>query len=406
MHIKVLKTNKSLPFTYCKIGFWSTFTLAISVFISGCAAPPAPPEKKYLNVRIAARNAAESAAEQLKHAGWRDGAVWVAPAINHHSGEITASGRELQVLMAMDLKILLGDAVIQSLGGEENTKWDWILAPSVNFEKPTGKDSGSNWFKVKVSIVSPKGKSLSGVVVRVNANQFDATPSRFFRDAPIYLTGNYNNIRTEFAKGEKSTASLEDRNRFIAVEGMIQESILNFESGDYKKAIQGFDKVIAKDPENLPALSGRYQSLIEVGSATEVENALVKMIAAALKQKNISFRFLFQVRSVEFRDDNEITRHYHSWLNQLAKQVFSAGHCLQVRGHTSRSGSFEYNNDLSYSRANQVMNLMLKYESGLKGRIKIQGRGYQDNVIGSGTDDANDAIDRRVDFKLLSCKNF
>lgn len=383
------------------MGYWILFSIVLSVFTSGCAAPP---EENYFNVRIAARNAANTTATQLKSAGWRDGAIWVAPAINRHSGEITASGRELQVLMALDLKILLGDAVIQSLGGNEDTAWDWILAPSVEFEKPTDEKFDTNWFKINVAVISPKGRTLPGVTLRVNAQQFDATPSRFFRDAPLYLTGAYNDIRQEFAKGGNSTVPLEARNRFIAVEGLIQEAILNFESGNYRKAIQGFDKVIDKDVENLPALSGRYQSLLEIGKAPEIEVALIKLIDAAIKQKNISFRFLFQVRSVDFRDDVQITRHYHSWLSQLAKQVFASGSCLQVRGHASRSGSFEYNNELSYSRANQVVGLLLKYAPGLKGRVSVEGRGYQDNVVGSGSDDSADAIDRRVDFKLLSCQ--
>ena len=43
-------------------------------------------------------------------------------------------------------------------------------------------------------------------------------------------------------------------------------------------------------------------------------------------------------------------------------------------------------------------------ESALVGaRIKTQGMGFRENIIGSGTDNAVDALDRRVEFKVVGC---
>lgn len=375
----------------------------VFAIISGCAEIPAPPEVSYPSVRIASRNAAHALADQIKSAGNTTGAIWVSPVINLHSGEITASGREMQVLMALDLKTLLGDAVVQSLGAKDGSSWNWVLAPTVQFEKPRDGKLDESWFKINVVAVSPEGKTLPGVTLRVNAHQFDATPSRFFRDAPLVLTGAYHDSRQEFHKGSKSNVPIEARKQFIATEGMLQEAVLSYEAGDFRGSISGFEKTIQKDAGNLTALSGRYQALLELGNYTEAESALSQLMSAAIKQGNISFKFLFQVRSTEFRDDLEITRRYNSWLNQIAKQIYSSGMCLHILGHASRSGSFEFNQQLSHSRASSVMSQLLRYAPGLKGRIKADGRGYQDNIVGSGTDDAKDAIDRRVDFKLLSC---
>jgi outer membrane protein OmpA-like peptidoglycan-associated protein len=374
--------------------------------LAGCAeAPTAPSEKAYPNVRQAARNAAHALANQIKHEGNQQGTIWVSPVINRHSGEITASGREMQVLLALDLKTLLGDAVVQSLGGKGGTAWNWVLAPSVQFEKPKEGKLEESWFIIEIAVVSPGGKKLHGITLRVNAHQFDATPSRFFRDAPLYLTGNYHQTRQEISKGVKSGLPLEARNRFIALEGQLQEAISRYEDGDYPAALSGFDTIISKDPENLPALSGRYQTLLEMGGSTaDIESALAQLMTTAISQGNISFKFLFQVRSVEFRDDQEITRRYQAWLRQLAKQIHSGGKCLNVLGHASRSGSYEYNLRLSASRATTVMNQLVKYEPKLKGRVRAEGRSYQDNIVGSGSDDATDAIDRRVDFEMFACK--
>lgn len=399
-----------MPRQSCCLPHWAGARLVLAVamiVLTGCAEVPkpivAPPEVAYPNIRVASRNAALVLADQIRAVGKGEGAVWVSPAINVHSGEITASGRELQILTALDLKTLLGDVVVKSLGAKEDAQWSWVLAPSVQFEKPKSGAQDDSWFRVSVAAISPTGKSLPGITLRVNARQFDATPSRFYREAPLVLTGSYHETRQEVAKGGGSSIPVEARNRFITIEGLLQEAVLRYESGDYPEALAGFDRVIARDSSNLTALSGRYQALIERGDATMAEAALSALMDAAIKQGNISFKFLFQVRSVEFRDDLDISRRYQSWLKQIARHLSTAGVCVNVLGHASRSGSFDYNMKLSTARATQIMQQLLAYELRLKGRVSAEGRGYQDNVIGSGSDDATDAIDRRVDFKIVTC---
>ena len=37
------------------------------------------------------------------------------------------------------------------------------------------------------------------------------------------------------------------------------------------------------------------------------------------------------------------------------------------------------------------------------GRLVPAGMGYRENLVGSGTDDLRDALDRRVEFKVRNC---
>jgi len=39
----------------------------------------------------------------------------------------------------------------------------------------------------------------------------------------------------------------------------------------------------------------------------------------------------------------------------------------------------------------------------ITGRIQAVGMGFRENVIGTGTDDLRDALDRRVEFKVRPC---
>jgi outer membrane protein OmpA-like peptidoglycan-associated protein len=38
------------------------------------------------------------------------------------------------------------------------------------------------------------------------------------------------------------------------------------------------------------------------------------------------------------------------------------------------------------------------------GRTETIGMGFRQNLVGSGTDDAGDALDRRVEFKVVQCR--
>ena len=47
---------------------------------------------------------------------------------------------------------------------------------------------------------------------------------------------------------------------------------------------------------------------------------------------------------------------------------------------------------------------MLESEArGLASQLRATGVGYTQNLVGTGTDDASDAIDRRVEFKVVEC---
>jgi outer membrane protein OmpA-like peptidoglycan-associated protein len=136
----------------------------------------------------------------------------------------------------------------------------------------------------------------------------------------------------------------------------------------------------------------------------EAEQAYANLLKHAIAENNLSVKFLFRVRSREFWDDSELGAQYFMWIRQIARQVLASGKCLEISGHASKSGTAEFNESLSLSRAQWVMEQMLKIEPKLAGRLKATGKGFRENIIGSGSDDALDAIDRRVEFVLSSCK--
>ncbi len=72
-------------------------------------------------------------------------------------------------------------------------------------------------------------------------------------------------------------------------------------------------------------------------------------------------------------------------------------------GHTSHTGSEQFNDSLSLSRATYITQRLQLQVSQLHGRLESEGRGFRENIVGSGTDDVRDALDRRVEFTVRDC---
>ena len=94
---------------------------------------------------------------------------------------------------------------------------------------------------------------------------------------------------------------------------------------------------------------------------------------------------------------------YGMWLRQIARESVASKVCMNVLGHTSRTGSEQANNALSLQRAEHIRQRLATEAPQLGPRLKAAGMGFRQNVIGSGTDNALDALDRRVEFKIVDC---
>ena len=73
---------------------------------------------------------------------------------------------------------------------------------------------------------------------------------------------------------------------------------------------------------------------------------------------------------------------------------------MNIVGHTSHTGS-EQVNDAPVAAARAVHPPAPRRRGGrARRRTKPTGMGFRQNIVGSGTDDAVDALDRRVEFKI------
>ena len=52
----------------------------------------------------------------------------------------------------------------------------------------------------------------------------------------------------------------------------------------------------------------------------------------------------------------------------------------------------------------ELIELLADQAAGLSRRLRASGMGFRGNIVGTGADDATDAIDRRVEFKVEACR--
>jgi outer membrane protein OmpA-like peptidoglycan-associated protein len=232
----------------------------------------------------------------------------------------------------------------------------------------------------------------------------DHTGLRYYKDSPVLLKdkvieGYYRT--TDTPAGGKADGYYMER---IAAASMIREATDLYNAERYQEALGQYRNALATpEGEQLRTLSGIYLTSVKLGKTADAEKAFAGVVALGLAYNELGVKFLFNPGSVEFWSDPKISGAYPMWLRQIARESANANACLEVVGHTSHSGAAPANEQLSLRRAAVIRQRLVTEVAALGPRTRATGMGFRQNIVGSGTDDAFDALDRRVEFKIVPC---
>lgn len=249
----------------------------------------------------------------------------------------------------------------------------------------------------------------SGIVVaqasaRARDEGIDTTPSRYYQDSPILLKDQVieGYVKTTATPpGQPADRIYLER---IATATLINDATEAYNAERYQEALGMYRSALATPAgEQLRVLNGIYLSSWKLGRSAEAEQAFGKVVALGIAHKQLGVKFLFNPNSTEFWSDSRISGAYSMWLRQIARETVGAKVCMDVVGHTSHSGSEELNDALSLRRASHVRQLLASESAALGTRMTPVGRGFRENIVGTGTDNAADALDRRVEFRIRPC---
>ncbi|HEY2559024.1 MAG TPA: OmpA family protein [Caldimonas sp.] len=232
----------------------------------------------------------------------------------------------------------------------------------------------------------------------------DQTPSRYYRDVPVLIK---DKVLEGYAKTTTTTPGQRADGYYlerIGAASVISEATTLYNAEKYQDALGQYRSALSTPQgEQLRAQSGIYLSSIRLGNVAEAEQAFGRIVALGIAYNELGVKFLFNPGSTDFWSDPKISGAYGMWLRQIAHEAIAAKSCVAVVGHTSRSGPAPVNDALSLKRAQYVRQRLIVEAPELAGRTRAEGMGFRQNIVGSGTDDGFDVLDRRVEFRIVPC---
>ena len=349
-------------------------------------------------VKLLANDLFQQVRNQSYRCNWFKSDFVFSPLINEDSGEETQISQRVEDGLRAEAQRQKRNFVINDMLPQYIADADYVVTGIIRLEKYQN-DAG----KIPHLILSIADVNSGLVVAHAEAwiadNNLGFEPTPFYQDSPLFM-------KDSGVQAQIAAARAEVGSQAAVVDSLERDAKLNqaakaYEQADYAQALKLFEAVAG--PQVYEQLTGRYQALYKLGRYSEAEVAFADIIHFTLVSEHINVKFLFKVHETAFYADAGKLSEYALWLRQIAKQTFPLSNCLQVVGHASHSGSEEYNDQLSLKRAERISELLNQTMPGIDMKTQALGRGFHENVIGIGTDDARDAMDRRVEFKLLAC---
>src|SRR5688572_18634045 len=258
------------------------------------------------------------------------------------------------------------------------------LTPVNNAGEADGpKDAYAIWFKLadlKTNTILSMGRARAAPV------GVNMTPSAYFADSPVWTNDPTIQAYIKSCQGTKPGEQLDqayvDQLRAAA---LIKEGIAAYDAGRYEEALRLYEEA-ASTPggDQLRAHNGIYLANWKLGRTEEAAAAFAKIVDYGLSHDRLAVKFLFQVGSADFFGNPDLTAPYPIWIDQIAARTAENAACLQLVGHTSRTGPEAFNNQLSILRAERIRELLTQQTPDLETKLAVDGVGWRENIIGTG----------------------
>jgi outer membrane protein OmpA-like peptidoglycan-associated protein len=246
---------------------------------------------------------------------------------------------------------------------------------------------------------------VSKGVSRAKTVGVDVSPTPAFADSPVWTTDPALNAYIKTCQGTKVGDTVDPTySELLGASTLISNGIQEYDIKHYREALAYYREALNLPKGNqLRALNGVYLSNWKLDRRDDATDSFGNLINYSLTNSKLQVRFLFKPGSTQFIDDPELSSPYPMWLSQIGIAAVQQNVCLEIVGHTSRTGPAQLNERLSVLRAEFVRELLQGTEPRLSNRLIATGVGSRENIVGTAKDDASDAIDRRVEFKVNKC---
>ena len=371
------------------------------------SAPPAPPPVlPYNDAVLAAANALFSNAQLPPDAAPRLPLV-IDPLIDGQTGVQSVATRALGQRVSDLVRAKYPRYELQPFNTTSLARGPMLFIGTFTPVDKERKTAGAReQYRICLALVDLRsGKIVSKGLAFSSTENVDITPLPFFQDAPAWAPDAATDSYVRTCQGTRSGDPINPQywDRIVAA-ALINDAINAYHDGRYEEAFDLY-RGIARTPsgDQLRVYNGMYLAAWKLGRKDEATTAFAWVVDYGLAAKRLGMKFLFRPGSTLFTSDPWLSAPYPLWLKQIATRTGSGSACIEVSGHTSRTGTEPINDRLSMLRAQYVQQRLLADAPVLSRRTTAVGKGWRENIIGLGTDDVRDALDRRVEFKVIDC---
>jgi outer membrane protein OmpA-like peptidoglycan-associated protein len=398
------------PGLFQRTGTWLMACLAFALLLAACAPAPTAYTKEQ-SLDQAMDQVTESLISQLKHQSimlnipgqLTRSSLVIDPVLDSESGQQTGLTKRIEGFVNDRIKSRHAELEVLPFLPNYLARAKYVLTGTV--KGIVGEQVGKRSWRITLALTDlSSGKVAAQSMAVARDDNFDLTPVRYYRDSPVLLIDDaikgYINT-TNLAPGQTADKAYVDR---IPAAAAINEANESYNGERYREALGKYKAAeTTAGGEQLRTHDGIYLSSAKLGMKAESEQAFSKLVAQGIKDNALSVRFLFSPGTTSFWTDPSMVSSYPMWLKQLALTAASANVCMDVIGHTSATGTEATNQKLSLARAGYIAGRLVAEAPALNNRLVSHGKGATENKVGIGTDDSRDAVDRRVEFKIVGC---
>lgn len=373
------------------------FGALLAIALTGCATPQRSAEvEPFDQAVVRATDALLGQARGFAQAG--SARVIVAdPSIDASSGQQSAGTQRMDRTVAARIAATGNGMQVQSFQAANLSRADFLLAGTLARE-----EAG---VRINLALVDLKdGRIAAQTSALARKDEVDMTPLAYYRDSPVLLKDEAVEGLVRTSSGARGTRADAGYLAHISTATVVNDATLLYNAGRYREALVLYRRAAtAPGGDQIRVLNGIYLTTLKLGQTAEAEEAFGRVVAFGIANRQLGVKFLFNPGSTEFWSDPKVTNAYRLWLRQIARQGTGARVCMEVVGHSSRTGTEEINDSLSLRRAQYIRQRLVAESPGLADRTKASGLGSRQNLVGTGTDDVVDALDRRVEFGIVEC---
>jgi outer membrane protein OmpA-like peptidoglycan-associated protein len=269
------------------------------------------------------------------------------------------------------------------------------------------KDEDADAFRICLVLIDLRtGKLVAKRVDRATLTTVDAEPLALYRESPTWALDATALAYIKSCQGSSpGDAIAPGYLQRLPAQAVINEAVLAYADNKPADAYRLYNEARAvADPQDLRVLNGLYTTSWKTGRKKEAAETFGKIVGLGLDAKKLPIKLFFNPGTTTLLQSADLQAQYTVWLHEVATQMGTREGCLRVVGHTSRTGDATANEVLSQKRAAVIKASLERQNKKLAPKITTDGVGSREVIIGLGTDDLRDALDRRVEFRSVDCR--